>query len=252
MNRFKMSILAFLLSTQCHATENANSEMESVKYCKMDHRNFDAINYVGTRSSGGVVQLGLLQSEGLQKDDYVLEIGCGALMSSIPIMTYLNVGHFVGIDPNEWIRNASLEIPENYAVVAERQPIFLSNYDFDASEVGISFDYIFAHSIMSHAAHWQLPLFLENCSKVLKDGGKVVFSIRLTEPNEYGGEGAEHETRSENWVYPGVSYFDKETVILEASRWFSKIEHKVEFTKILTDDYKGVCHDWFVLTKHAE
>lgn len=244
-----MSILAFLVSTQCCATENALENNRSIKLCKMDHRNAEAVSYVGTRPTGGRVQLGLLILEGLQENDYVLEIGCGALMSSIPIMSYLDVGHFVGIDPNEWIRNTSLEIAENREIVAEREPLFLNIDDFDASSTGITFDYIFAHSIMSHAAHWQLPLFLENCAKVLKDDGKVIFSIRLTERNEYGNEGADRETRSEKWVYPDCSFFDKDTIIFEASRWFKGVEHKVEFTKYLTDDCKSVYHDWFVLTK---
>jgi SAM-dependent methyltransferase len=215
----------------------------------MDARNSDAIDYVGTRSTGGLAQLGLLQLEGLQEQDFVLEIGFGALMSAIPIMSFLEIGHYVGIDPNPWLMNASLQIPENVAVVLERKPTFLYNYNFDASSLGRTFDYIYAHSIMSHAAHWQLPLFLENCAKVLKPQGKLLFSIRLTGPNAYGCEESYQETYATEWQYPGVSYFDKETVIQEASQWFSQVEFKEEYTKILTNDCKTVCHDWFVLTK---
>lgn len=83
--------------------------------------------------------------------------------------------------------DASLQIDENREVVDQKEPTLLRNTDFDASALGRFFDYIFAHSIMSHAAHWQLPLFIENCAKVLKKQGKVIFSLRLTEENEYGG-----------------------------------------------------------------
>lgn len=220
-----------------------------IKLCQMDHRNHEAVNYVGTRSSGGRAQLELLLLEGLQEGDYVLEIGYGALMSAIPIMSFLETGHYVGIDPNQWLMKASLQIPENQEVVSEKQPIFLHNSDFDASSLGMTFDAIYAHSIMSHAAQWQLSLFLENCARVLKMRGKVVFSLRLTEPNEYGGEGADRETGSIEWQYPGCSFFNKETVIREASRWFGKVEHKKEFTRLITENSKEVCHDWFVLTK---
>ena len=220
-----------------------------IKLCQMDHRNCDAVSYVGTRPSGGKAQLELLLLEGLQEDDYVLEIGFGALMSSIPIMSFLQTGHYAGIDPNGWLMEASLQIPENRAVVFEKQPVFLHNPNFDGSALMRAFDYIYAHSIMSHAAHWQLPLFLEKCASVLKEGGKVVFSLRLTETNEYGNEGADRETQAEEWVYPGVSFFHKETVIREASKWFSKVEHKKEFTRLLTEDSRGVCHDWFVAIK---
>lgn len=249
MHKIATSILAFLITAQCFALENSSERDASIKLCKMDYRNEEAVNYVGTRPSGGKVQLELLLLEGLQEQDYVLEIGFGALMSAIPIMSFLEDGHYAGIDPNKWLMEASLQIPENLDVVSEKQPVFLYNSDFDGSSFERTFDYIFAHSIMSHAAYWQLPLFLENCAKVLREGGKVVFSLRLTEMNEYGGEGADHETQANEWQYPGCSFFNKETVICEALKWFSKVEHKLEYTKLLTEDSKGVCHDWFVITK---
>lgn len=243
--RWKLFSIVFFVASQCVAQEKSSA----IKLCQMDYRNEQAVSYVGTRPSGGRVQLELLLLEGLQEKNHVLEIGCGALMSSIPIMSFLETGHYAGIEPNTWLMEASLQIPENQAIVSEKQPTFLCAFNFDASSLGRSFDYIYAHSIMSHAAHWQLPLFLENCAKVLKEQGKVVFSLRLTETNEYGGEGADRETQADTWQYPGCSFFHKETVIREASRWFSKVEQKKEYTKLLTENSKGVCHDWFVLTK---
>lgn len=221
----------------------------SINQCVVDDRNIQAVEYVGTRPTGGIVQLQLLQKEGLQESHYVLEVGCGALMSAIPIMSYLQSGHYVGIDPNPWLMKQSLLIGENQQVVHEKQPIFLSNMDFDGSSCAITFDYVFAHSIMSHAAHWQLPLFFENTSKVLKENGKVIFSIRLTKPNEYGNEGAFQETRAQEWQYPGCSFFDEATVMYEASKWFKNIELRKDFTALLTADNPGAFHDWFVLTK---
>ncbi len=233
-------LFALSVTIQCWGT---------IKLCRVDNRNQHAVDYVGTRPSGGRVQLELLLLEGLQKEDYVLEIGCGALMSAIPFMSFLEKGHYVGIDPNKWLIDASLQIDENREVVHQKQPTFLHNTDFDATSLGTTFNYIFAHSIMSHAAHWQLSQFLENCAKVLKDQGKVIFSIRLTEINGYGSEGADQETRASEWQYPGNSFFHKETVMHEASKWFSKVEYKREYTKLITSNDRGAFHDWFVLTK---
>lgn len=217
--------------------------------CTMDNRNLQAIEYVGTRPTGGIVQLQLLLMEGLQKDDYVLEVGCGSLMSGIPIMSYLEKSHYVGIDPNTWLMNQTLLIVENQQIITKKSPLFLNNADFDASSLGIVFDYVYAHSIMSHAADWQLSFFLKNISKVLKNNGKAIFSIRLTEPNEYGNEGATQETHAQEWQYPGCSFFDEATVVQEASKWFAKVERKKDFTALITQDNPGACHDWFVLTK---
>lgn len=237
-------IIFLFLITPCLANEDS-----SIVLGKSDKRNRAAIDYCGTRPSGGRCQLEILLREGLKKQHHVLEIGCGALMSAIPIMSFLEKSHYVGIEPNTWLIKASLQIPENQIVVDQQSPIFLQNTDFDASSLGIAFDFIFAHSIMSHAAYWQLPLFLKNCAQVLKDGGKVIFSIRLTEVNGFGGEGASSETLSQDWVYPSCSFFDRQTVVKEARLWFRGVEYKLEYTALLTSDCPGVCHDWFVLTK---
>jgi len=245
----KFSIAILTIAAQIVAVERSAGDSSMVKLCRMDYRNQGAVEYVGTRPTGGRLQLELLLLEGLGEEDYVLEIGCGALMSAIPIMSFLKTGHYAGVEPNLWLMDASLKIAENREVVYEKKPVFILNTDFDSSSLERSFNYIFAHSIMSHAAHWQLPLFLENCAKNLKKGGKVIFSIRLTERNGYGGEGADQETHADEWQYPGCSFFDKETVFQEASKWFTKIEYKIEYIKLLTDNCKSVCHDWFVLTK---
>lgn len=223
-----------------------NSE---IKLCQIDHRNLAVMKYVATEPSGGKVQLGLLLLEGLQKEDYVLEIGCGALMAAIPIMSFLEPGHYVGIDPNKWLMDDTLQLFENREVVDQKKPIFLHNMEFDATSLNCSFDYIFAHSIISHAADWQLLLFLKNCARVLKPNGKVVFSLRLTEANGYGGMGAHQETHAKKWQYPGCSFFDKESVVQAALKWFSKVEYKKEYTQLITADNPKACHDWCVLTK---
>lgn len=242
----KILFLSILLASlrPCLAREDS-----TIALCRMDERNEEAVSYCGTRPSGGRCQLEILQKEGLVKEDLVLEVGFGALMSAIPIMSFLEEGHYVGLDPNWWLMEASLQIPENQKVIDQQCPTFLKNSEFDASALSISFDYVYAHSIMSHAAHWQLPLFLKNCANVLKEGGKLIFSIRLTEVNGFGCEGPSHETHAEEWQYPHCSFFHRQTVVDEASKWFRQIEYKQEYTALLTSDCPTVCHDWFVLTK---
>lgn len=225
------------------------SKEPSCQLCHVNAANQQAILYVGSRPSTGRVQLKLLLLEGLQKDHRVLEIGCGALVAGIPIMSYLSPNHYVGIEPNRWLIDASLKVAGNRRVVNQKNPLFIYNMDFDATPLNIGFDYIIAHSIMSHAAHQQLPLFLENGAKVLNKSGKLIFSIRLTEPNAYGHQGAPQETQSPEWIYPGNSFFHKQTVVEEASKWFSHVEHKQAYTQLITSDDPSAFHDWFVLTK---
>ncbi len=217
---------------------------------KISPINEAAIRYVGnTHAENGAAQLELLLKEGLSPEHYVLEIGCGALVAGISIMSFLAKGHYCGIEPNKWLFNDSLKVTENKAVADKCEPRFLTNENFDGTDFNVQFDYIISHSIMSHAAYHQLPLFLKNCAKVLKPGGKVIFSIRLTKPNKYGSNGASAETKDSLWQYPGNSYFDESTVVKEAGIYFSLIKQKELYTKLITDTDRGAFHDWFVLTK---
>jgi hypothetical protein len=61
----------------------------------------------------------------------------------------------------------------------EKRPVFLSRTDFDASETGRRFDFVLSHSILSHAAHWQLPVFLAHVAAVLSSYGTAVVWLRM-------------------------------------------------------------------------
>jgi cyclopropane fatty-acyl-phospholipid synthase-like methyltransferase len=60
----------------------------------------------------------------------------------------------------------------------------------------MNFDYIFSHSILSHAAHWQLDQYLENSKRVLAPNGVMLASIRLAEGNSYGSGGSPNKSDS--------------------------------------------------------
>lgn len=224
--------------------------LKSIDLITINKDNQNAINYVGNaHPENGLAQLQLLLNEGLTESNYVLEIGCGALVASIPIISFLDRQHYVGIEPNKWLISDSVKILENYKIVAEKQPIFLNNYQFDATECNIKFDYIISHSVISHASLAQFKLFLENCSKVLRPGGKVIFSLRLTEENEFDGLGEKEESITDEWQYPGNTFFHRSTIVNNALNWFSTIIEKNEYKKIIMESDPTAFHDWFVLIK---
>jgi hypothetical protein len=121
--------------------------------------------YVATDEESGRRQLALLQREGCRPSSRVLEVRCGALHAGIPTIEYLDPGNWVGMDPNGWLIDAALTRPGNRQLVEAKRVTFLNVDDFDASSLGRSFDYVLSHSVLSHAAHWQLPLFLHNVGK---------------------------------------------------------------------------------------
>jgi SAM-dependent methyltransferase len=210
----------------------------------------EARGFVSSNKATGRRQLEFLKCEGCQPASRVLEVGCGALNASLFTIKYLDPGHWAGIDPNDWLREATMAIPRYRRLAEGRQAAFLSVDDFDASSLGMEFDFVLAHSILSHAAHWQLPQFLHNVSNVLAPSGRILASIRLAEGNIYGSYGSPGgvDSDDESWVYPGVSYFSLATVVSAAEAEGLSVTVRPEYTAILARRF-GHCHDWLVFRR---
>jgi SAM-dependent methyltransferase len=208
----------------------------------------EARRYVGTGLGTGETQLELLKLEGCEPSSDVLEVGCGCLTAGVPVMEYLEPGRYVGIEPNAWLVDAALKVRRIRRLVARKRPVFLARADFDASELGRTFDYVLSHSVLSHCAHWQLDQFLANVARVLRPEGRIVASIRLAEGNAYGSTGSAdgNDSRHDEWQYPGVSWFTFETVRETAERHGLDVVVKAEYTELYTARIRREFHDWLV------
>ena len=180
----------------------------------------DAKRYVGTDEVSGRLQLELLKREGCTPHSTVLEIGCGNLHAGMGLIQYLEERLYVGVDPNEWLRRPALKDPHASELVRRKRARFLSVDDFDAGKLGIRFDFVLSHSVLSHCAHWQLEQFLRNAGKVLAPGARILASLRLAEGNAYGSPGTpgKQDSMNESWQYPGVSWFKLATVTKTADQ----------------------------------
>lgn len=216
-------------------------------------REVDVRRYVGTDEVSGQLQLELLKREGCAPASRVLEIGCGGLHVGIPLMQYVDKGNYVGIDPNEWLRQTVMKKQHIRRIVEEREARFLSLDDFDASELGIKFDLVFSHSVLSHCAHWQLEQFLRNSAKVLAPGGRILTSIRLAEGNPYGSYGTpdKKDSMDEEWQYPGVSWFKLSTIMETAERQGLTAAYIPEYTEFYTKTRPLESHDWLVFHRNG-
>jgi hypothetical protein len=210
-----------------------------------------AQHYVGNPGENyftvGRLQLELLKRNGLHPDARVLEIGCGCLVAGRPLMEFLQPDRYAGIEPNRWLLDAVLEgLPDTRALFEAKRPVFLHNTDFDASSLGLTFDYVISHSILSHAAHWQCPLFFRGVKRVLHPQGVAIASIRFfDENNRQMGDSNDPE-----WVYPGVSYFSWTTVQEFAAAEGLRVEWRPDYREFFTKEAPSNYHDWIRLT-HA-
>jgi SAM-dependent methyltransferase len=212
----------------------------------------EAYRYVGTNSLEGLGQLKLLVYEGCRPHHKVLEVGCGVLMAGYPILQFLHSQCYVGIDPNRWLIDSALEVPQIKAAVEQKQARFICTDQFDASSTNEQFDFIISHSILSHCAAWQLPYFLQQLRGSLKQGGKILASIRFAEGNRFGSRGY-HGTEEDfqEWQYPGVSFFRQATV--EAVARLHGFTYRVadEYLTLMVRANPNAIQDWVIFTKEG-
>jgi hypothetical protein len=59
--------------------------------------------------------------------------------------SYPQRGHYVGIEPDCWLLDAPLGESSVRWLVRWKEPTFLGRSDFDARELGRTYDYVLAH-----------------------------------------------------------------------------------------------------------
>jgi SAM-dependent methyltransferase len=153
-------------------TDFNKSYRRLVKSLKSSHDNDEAMKLaVGGEFEGvGIIERETLIHFGLKRDDYLIDVGCGSGRLARPLSEYLT-GKYLGIDV----------VPElvRYARTLVRRP----DWRFAVAE-GLSIpeedgkaDMVCFFSVFTHLLHEESYTYLSEAKRVLKPGGKVVFSF---------------------------------------------------------------------------
>jgi SAM-dependent methyltransferase len=118
----------------------------------------------------GKLEFQLLIQYGLKDDDYVVDIGCGSGRLAKQLATYLK-GKYLGTDI----------VPDfvDYAATLLNRPKWRFEVvnDFVIPEADNSVDFVCFFSVLTHLLHEQSYVYLQEAKRVLKAGGKIVFSF---------------------------------------------------------------------------
>lgn len=119
-------------------------------------------------------QVDFLKRQGLQPHHVILDIGCGDLRSAIPLIRYLQTGCYTGVDQAEIaIRQGLLSAtPDDLA----KQPSFFVGGDFGFESIGRTFDFAWAHSVLTHVDLSVAAKCLESAYLALNPGGVLLVS----------------------------------------------------------------------------
>lgn len=161
------------------------------KYKSFVHQNTDHYDSLG-RS-----QFELLRLFGLTEASYLLDIGCGSLSGGRFAIRFLAPGHYFGIEPEAWLIEEATTHELGRELLTAKKPTFSHNRDFNLGLFGRQFNFLMAHSILTHASQSQIRTLLREAANVLSDEAIFLATYRPGE-SDYTGE---------DWVYPeGIRY----------------------------------------------
>jgi ubiquinone/menaquinone biosynthesis C-methylase UbiE len=146
--------------------------LELVKSLKQTHDTEQAMKLAvgGEFEAIGLLELETLKHFGLKEDSYVIDVGCGCGRLAKPLSQYL-MGRYTGIDIVPELVNHAHRIvgrPDWRFEVAKGLNI--------PEEDGVA-DMVCFFSVFTHLLHEQTYVYLREAKRVLKPGGKIVFSF---------------------------------------------------------------------------
>jgi hypothetical protein len=147
-------------------------------------------------------QFALLTLGGLREGHTLLDIGCGSLRAGRLFITYLQPGHYYGLEPEKWVLEEGIREMLGQEFIDLRQPTFSHDAGFTLTDFGQMFDFLLAQSIFSHTTRAQVERCFSQAQKVV--GPKsMFFATFIPGDTDYDGD---------EWVYPGIVRFRVKTM----------------------------------------
>jgi SAM-dependent methyltransferase len=130
-------------------------------------------------------QIGFLLSHGLQPSHYLLDIGCGTLRGGIPLIRFLEVGRYYGIDVRaDVLEEARQELRENN--LEEKQPDIRHTPSLSEVTFALSFDFIWAFAVLIHMTDDVADDCLALVARSLAAGGRFYANVNINVVREKG------------------------------------------------------------------
>ena len=128
-------------------------------------------------------QIEFLKKVGLRSEHYLLDLGCGTLRGGTPIISYLQVGHYFGVDVRaEVLSEADKELREEGLL--DKEPILIYASDLSTLNIEQKFDFIWAFSVLIHMTDSVLSDALVFIRNQLRPSGCFYANVNIGESND--------------------------------------------------------------------
>lgn len=128
-------------------------------------------------------QIRFLKSVGMAPEHYVLDLGCGVLRGGLPIIEYLNVGHYCGIEARKPALDEGVSAL-NEAGLQSKVPILLVIDDLSRATLDRKFEFIWAFSVLIHMEDRIFDACLDFVSRHLERNGRMYANVKIGNETE--------------------------------------------------------------------
>lgn len=133
-------------------------------------------------------QIQFLKQVGLQPQHYLLDIGCGTLRGGIPIIQYLEKGHYFCIESRrEVLEEGRKELQKSH--LEDREPMLIAVENISMVNVREEFDFIWAFSVLIHMTDEILNDCLSFVETHLKRNGCFYANINIGDKSDGNWQG---------------------------------------------------------------
>lgn len=130
-------------------------------------------------------QIDFLVSRGLKKHHRLLDVGAGTLRGGVPIIDYLEAGHYVGVESRFEAMTKGIEEVTRHGL-EEKRPILITADLLSIVDYLPSFDVIWAYSVLFHMEEPVIEDTFHFISEHLEEGGRFYANVEAGEWKEEG------------------------------------------------------------------
>ncbi len=145
--------------------------------------------------------MNLLTGAGVRAHHSVIDVGCGSLRIGRLLIPYLNIGNYIGVEPNKWLVYDGIRYETGKDLINMKRPNLIFADSIAHAHLH-DIDYAIAQSIFSHTSRTLFAQWLHELSAALAPTGCLLGTV-ITSEQDSGEEG---------WVYPGCVTFSLQTI----------------------------------------
>jgi SAM-dependent methyltransferase len=133
-------------------------------------------------------QFRYLKESGLKPSDRLLDIGCGTLRGGVPLIAYLEPGHYTGVEARASVLEEGRKELES-AKLASRRPNLVHSHRLGELSLGQSYDIAWAFSVLIHLSDERLEGCLKLVGGHLTDDGRFLANVKLGDGKDGSWQG---------------------------------------------------------------